>query len=241
MCDNEFVELVNSSGSLCDIVRHFNLSINGSGGFQVVKRRIKQLNIDYSHFIKKTTEARSKNLSYRLKRKTEDILVINSTYINTHVLKLRLIREGLLKNECFQCGLTKWNDKKISLQLDHVNGEKKDNRIENLRLLCPNCHSQTKTYAGKKNKSKYYICKVCGCEITKLSKKSLCSKCYHISTRKVQHRPSKEELSKMVWEIPSTKISKRYDVSDKTIEKWCKYYKITKPSRGYWRKLVSQN
>ena len=62
----------------------------------------------------------------------------------THV-KTRLIRVGLLRNECFQCGLRDWR----SLHLDHINGMKHDNRLNNLRMLCPNCHSQTETYSGK--------------------------------------------------------------------------------------------
>ena len=64
-------------------------------------------------------------------------------------LKKRILRAGLLKNECYICGLKEWLNKPIVLQLDHINGNNKDNRIENLRLLCPNCHSQTSTWCGK--------------------------------------------------------------------------------------------
>jgi len=68
-------------------------------------------------------------------------------------LKRRLIAEKLLEYKCDQCGLDQfWNNKQISLQLDHINGINNDNRIENLRFLCPNCHSQTTNYAGKSNK-----------------------------------------------------------------------------------------
>lgn len=69
-------------------------------------------------------------------------------------LKKRLIDAGLLKFRCRVCGLSKWRGKPISLQLDHKNGDGTDNRLKNLRLLCPNCHSQTPTYAGK-NKGRY--------------------------------------------------------------------------------------
>ena len=84
-----------------------------------------------------------------------EILVENSTYTNIARLKVRLLREGLLAAKCYgeDCGLTEWKGKPISLQLDHINGDKLDHRIENLRLLCPNCHSQTDSFAGK-NKRK---------------------------------------------------------------------------------------
>ncbi|HEY5531710.1 MAG TPA: hypothetical protein VIK22_06880, partial [Candidatus Anoxymicrobiaceae bacterium] len=68
----------------------------------------------------------------------EEIMVKNSTYTNTHLLKMRLIAAGLKKPACEACGLAWWNGKRISLELDHINGDRFDHRLENLRLLCPN-------------------------------------------------------------------------------------------------------
>ena len=66
-------------------------------------------------------------------------------------LKKYAIENNLLFNKCYKCGLTMWNDKPLKLQLHHINGDNRDNRIENLQLLCPNCHSQTDNFC-KKNK-----------------------------------------------------------------------------------------
>ena len=63
-------------------------------------------------------------------------------------VKHRLIRAGILENRCQECGLSEWRGRRLSIQIDHVNGIKNDNRLENLRMLCPNCHSQTETFAG---------------------------------------------------------------------------------------------
>jgi 5-methylcytosine-specific restriction endonuclease McrA len=64
-------------------------------------------------------------------------------------IKLRLIGAGLKDGSCEDCGLTEWRGRPLSMALHHVNGDGRDNRLENLRLLCPNCHSQTENFAGK--------------------------------------------------------------------------------------------
>lgn len=83
-------------------------------------------------------------------RTLEEILVEDSTYTSRDRLKKRLISEGKLENLCAACGLApEWNGQPLMLQLDHINGVSNDHRIENLRFLCPNCHTQTDTYCGR--------------------------------------------------------------------------------------------
>ena len=78
-----------------------------------------------------------------------EVFVENSSYPRGKI-KQRIIKDTLIKYECTECGLTNnWNNKKIVLQLDHINGVNDDHRLENLRFLCPNCHSQQDTYAAK--------------------------------------------------------------------------------------------
>ncbi|MGH2994388.1 MAG: helix-turn-helix domain-containing protein [Solirubrobacterales bacterium] len=76
------------------------------------------------------------------------LLVVGRRTNRTH-LKGRLLAEGLKQNRCEQCGITEWQRKPLNLQLHHVNGDGTDNRLENLRFLCANCHSQTDTYGGR--------------------------------------------------------------------------------------------
>ena len=68
---------------------------------------------------------------------------------NRSHLKMRLLKAGLLQNRCDVCGLSEWRGRPLNIHLDHINGVKNENRLDNLRMLCPNCHSQTSTFAGR--------------------------------------------------------------------------------------------
>lgn len=84
----------------------------------------------------------------------EDVFVKNSTKTR-HVAKKIILERNLLKHECGICGLLpEWNNKKLVLQLDHINGVNDDHRLSNLRFLCPNCHTQQDTYAAKNRLNK---------------------------------------------------------------------------------------
>ncbi len=80
------------------------------------------------------------------------IPVLLATAKSRRSVKSRLLQAGLLENVCSQCGLRTWLDLPISMHIDHINGIRDDHRLENLRMLCPNCHSQTPTYGGRNAK-----------------------------------------------------------------------------------------
>lgn len=83
----------------------------------------------------------------------EQVFKKDSTYNRGH-LKNRILKENLIENKCAFCEIeNEWQGKPIVLHLDHINGDSFDNRLENLRFLCPNCHSQTETYSKGKGKN----------------------------------------------------------------------------------------
>jgi hypothetical protein len=146
LTDDQFKELVANSTSYSDCLRKLGLSTKGSSSTDILKARIYELNCSTAHFV----QARNPNYHHH---DLDKILVEHSKYANIASLKRRILKAGLLEYKCSICGLTDWRGMPISLQLDHINGEHDDHRLENLRFLCPNCHAQTETFAGK-NKTK---------------------------------------------------------------------------------------
>lgn len=147
--DEQFIEAVKTSMSYRQVLAKLGLKQAG-GNYAVMKNRIKDMGLDTSHM---TGQAHLKGKTHTYNRRPlEELLTEDSTYAS-HKLKLRLIAEGIKQHKCECCGITEWNGQPTPIELDHINGNHNDNRIENLRLLCPNCHAQTDTYRGK-NKNK---------------------------------------------------------------------------------------
>lgn len=145
----EIVEAVSKSYSMAETMR--NLGIMWGGGSQMtLKKRLDTWGVDYSHFM---GQGRNKGVAFGPKRPIQDYLS-NKVFIGSHALKLRLIREGYFEAKCYRCNRIEWNGQPIPIELEHINGNHLDNTLSNLTILCPNCHAQTDTYAGK-NIGKY--------------------------------------------------------------------------------------
>lgn len=139
----------------------------------------------------------------------DKVLVENSNY-DRGKLKKRLLQAGLLRNECYDCGqLPEWNNKPLILHIEHINGVGNDNRIDNLAMLCPNCHSQTETYGGR-NTVKAKTIKFCGyCSQPLDNRKSK----YHKECYNEKRRQPRPERSKIDWP-PVEEIRQRLDQSN---------------------------
>ena len=205
----EFREIVAKSQTFSDILLNFGLG-NIGGNYQTLKRRMNEQHVDYSHL---SSNNRGRKI-IRTSLPLSEVMKEKSTYSRGH-LKRRLIEEGLLKNQCIICGLLPvWQEKPLVMIIDHINGVRDDHRIENLRLVCPNCASQLPTFAGRtrKNYKKVYRCKICFTDISKGTKNGYCLSCYNISQRTVE-RPSEEQLAKDLTCMSKKATGKKYGVN----------------------------
>ena len=176
--DEDFKKIVEESHTYADVCRKIGWKPQG-GNYKYVKKHIKELKLDISHFT-----GRASNICNRLghaKEKNIEEYLTTDSYIKADRLKWKLFSNGIKQYKCEKCGCTHWEGKQIILQLHHINGNNTDNRLENLQILCPNCHSQTDNYCGANKEmtilNKKYYCRMCGNEMGK-TPSGLCDKCY---------------------------------------------------------------
>jgi hypothetical protein len=140
--DEEIVKAILDSKTMSQACSKLSMKFNS------FKRKAKALGLYSPNPGGKGTNKPSKK-----KIPIEDILKGSHPQYQTFKLKQRLVKENYFKNECSICGISEWNGELLPLELDHVDGDSTNHTIQNLRILCPNCHSQTETFRGK-NKGK---------------------------------------------------------------------------------------
>ena len=143
--DDDVLRAANSAVSMSAAAKSLNLK------YRIFKKRAVELGCFKTNQSGKGTQ---RPLPVWNKVPLTEILNGEHPNFQTFKLKHRLLKEGILQNCCSVCGLSVWWDKEIQCELDHIDGNKFNHSLENLRMLCPNCHSQTVTYRGK-NKGRY--------------------------------------------------------------------------------------
>ena len=222
-------EAIKISTSYSETLRNLGIPTQGNNS-DTLKKYIEKYNLDISHF----TFGKSKDLN-GIKYIPVNEYLDSDKYISTYKLKLKLLKEGIKENKCECCGITEWNGKPLVMQLHHIDGNNKNNSLDNLQMLCPNCHSQTENYCGSANEKKHNYCKDCGTEIS--DNATYCRKCLGKHHRKVE-RPTEEELIEKFKELKSfLAISKLFGVSDKTISKWFTSYGYSGKSKELKKEL----
>jgi len=229
----EFKKAVEESYSIAQTLTKLGLSPRG-GNYRVSKKFEKLYNIDTSHF---TGQGHLKGKSHNFNTTPLSEILVKDYEYSSNKLRKRLIAEGLKEHRCECCGLNEWLGDLIPLELDHIDGDHYNNTLENLKILCPNCHAKTPTYRGKNKRSKnsqtlknktqitkikkIYNCSSCGVQLKGKCKTSLCLSCHSKSQRKIE-RPPKERLLKEVQQSSYLAVGRKYGVSDNAIRKWLK-------------------
>ena len=225
---------VAASSSYTDVLRQLGLR-TGGGNWRTVRRYIDHVwRIPTDHFDPNAAR-RAALRAANAPRPLEEILVEHSTY-SRGALKQRLYRAGLKQPVCEECGQGEvWQGRRMALILDHINGRATDHRLENLRIVCPNCAATLDTHCGKlaRRRRTERPCAHCGTRFyPDYEERRFCSRaCSQAAQegrpqreRRLVERPPYRQLLEEVRELGWCGTGRRYGVSDNAIRKWMRQY-----------------
>jgi HNH endonuclease len=223
---------VASAETWADALRFLGYEIKGAN-YRTVQRWVERWGISTEHF---DPNAGRRRASRTRRISLEEVMVENSSY-GRGKLKRRLLETGLKRPVCEMCGQGEtWRGNRMALILDHINGVSNDHRLENLRIVCPNCAATLDTHCGR-NTPRERTCPGCGNQFAPRSNTHrYCSQtCWgvvassiykgtsHLDQRKVERPP----YDQLVDEIKATSflaVGRKYGVSDNAVRKWLRWY-----------------
>jgi HNH endonuclease len=223
--------------SLCwsDVLRALGLRVAG-GNPKTVKKYVALWDISTDHF---DPDVGRRRAGVSRMRPLSEVLVPNSTYKRS-TLKKRLYAEGIKERRCEMCGQGEsWRGRRMSLILDHINGVHDDNRLENLRIVCPNCAATLDTHCGRNPVLlQQRSCPACACDfVPQYPQHRYCSRgCVGAANRKATagvprpdrrkvERPPYEQLEAEIAELGYSAVGRRYGVSGNAVRKWMRMYR----------------
>ena len=224
--DEEFKNIVKQSSSMKEISTKIGYTATSGDSLARIRKRIDFLNLSTEHF---------SEMNKRTVKRNEDNIFIENSTANQSTLRRWYKKGEYTPYICSICGQEPiWQGKDLTLILDHINGSNHDDRLENLRWVCPNCNQQLDTTNGKnlKNKNKnnkiLNYCIDCGKEISIGATR--CISCEQ-ARRHCEKPITREELKKLIRNTPFTRIGEQFGVSDNAIRKWCESYNLPRKVR----------
>lgn len=244
--EDDFIYAWNSSFSIAEVARKLELNIYGST-YTTIKDTAKELNLSSAHMTGQG-HLKGKTHGWTPKRDNKDVFAVGKKE-NNGTLKNRLVKDFGWELCCQECGNKEWMGQPISIELEHINGDNHDNRIENLKFLCPNCHALTPTWHGRNIKGRLDklgksasskvaskegnldagsspappTCNNCKKEIKGRGKTGFCLECVRKQQEKIDWPETKVLLEKLKTSNYS-KLSRELGVSDNAIRKRIKYH-----------------